>query len=142
MGLFDPAEGYDRGRGARVVARSRVFLDEAFPIIGASHADVKRYYVSEKQLFIDDFSLVSPEKFIGYSGNPKAPSSVLLKNNGLCVELVFDRAHVIGSRDQAGLADVRLESALSAIIDLEDSVACVDGADTVSYTHLTLPTKA
>ena len=132
MGLFDPAEGYERGRGARVVARSRVFLDEAFPIIGASHADVKRYYVSEKQLFIDDFSLVSPEKFIGYTGNPKAPSSVLLKNNGLCVELVFDRAHVIGSRDQAGLADVRLESALSAIIDLEDSVACVDGADKVS----------
>ena len=132
MGLFDPAAGYDRGRGARVVARSRVFLDEAFPIIGASHADVKRYYVSEKQLFIDDFSLVSPEKFIGYTGNPKAPSSVLLKNNGLCVELVFDRAHVIGSRDQAGLADVRLESALSAIIDLEDSVACVDGADKVS----------
>ena len=132
MGVFDPAEGYDRGRGARVVARSRVFLDEAFPIIGASHADVKRYYVSEKQLFIDDFPLVSPEKFIGYTGNPKAPSSVLLKNNGLCVELVFDRAHVIGSRDQAGLADVRLESALSAIIDLEDSVACVDGADKVS----------
>ena len=132
MGLFDPAEGYDRGRGARVVARSRVFLDEAFPIIGASHADVKRYYVSEKQLLIDDFPLVSPEKFIGYTGNPKAPSSVLLKNNGLCVELVFDRAHVIGSRDQAGLADVRLESALSAIIDLEDSVACVDGADKVS----------
>ena len=132
MGLFDPAKGYDRGRGARVVARSRVFLDEAFPIIGASHADVKRYYVSEKQLFIDDFPLVSPEKFIGYTGNPKAPSSVLLKNNGLCVELVFDRAHVIGSRDQAGLADVRLESALSAIIDLEDSVACVDGADKVS----------
>ena len=132
MGLFDPAGGYDRGRGARVVARSRVFLDEAFPIVGASHADVKRYYVSEKQLFIDDFSLVSPEKFIGYTGNPKAPSSVLLKNNGLCVELVFDRAHVIGSRDQAGLADVRLESALSAIIDLEDSVACVDGEDKVS----------
>ena len=132
MGLFDPAGGYDRGRGARVVARSRVFLDEAFPIIGASHADVKRYYVSEKQLLIDDFPLVSPEKFIGYTGNPKAPSSVLLKNNGLCVELVFDRAHVIGSRDQAGLADVRLESALSAIIDLEDSVACVDGADKVS----------
>ena len=132
MGLFDPAGGYDRGRGARVVARSRVFLDEAFPIVGASHADVKRYYVSEKQLFVDDFPLVSPEKFIGYTGNPKAPSSVLLKNNGLCVELVFDRAHVIGSRDQAGLADVRLESALSAIIDLEDSVACVDGADKVS----------
>ena len=132
MGSFDQAEGYDRGRGARVVARARVFLDNAFPIIGASHADVKRYYVSDKQLLVDDLPLVSPEKFIGYSGNPKAPNSVLLKNNGLFVVLVFDRAHVVGSRDQAGLADVRIESALSAIIDLEDSVACVDGEDKVN----------
>ena len=132
MGVLNSAEGYDRGRGARVVARSRVFLDDAFPIVGASHADVKRYYVSEKQLLVDDLPLVSPEKFIGYKGNPKAPSSILLKNNSLCVELVFDRAHVIGSRDQAGLADVRLESALTAIIDLEDSVACVDGPDKVT----------
>ena len=132
MGTFDQAEGYDRGRGARVVARARVFLDNAFPIIGASHADVRRYYVSDKQLLVDDLPLVSPEKFIGYSGNPKAPNSVLLKNNGLFVVLVFDRAHVVGSRDQAGLADVRIESALSAIIDLEDSVACVDGEDKVN----------
>ena len=132
MGAFDQAEGYDRGRGARVVARARVFLDNAFPIVGASHADVKRYYVSDKQLLVDDLPLVSPEKFIGYSGNPKAPNSVLLKNNGLFVVLVFDRAHVVGSRDQAGLADVRIESALSAIIDLEDSVACVDGEDKVN----------
>jgi len=132
MGAFDQAEGYDRGRGARVVARARVFLDNAFPIIGASHADVRRYYVSDKQLLVDDLPLVSPEKFIGYSGNPKAPNSVLLKNNGLFVVLVFDRAHVVGSRDQAGLADVRIESALSAIIDLEDSVACVDGEDKVN----------
>ena len=132
MGAFDQAKVYDRGRGARVVARARVFLDNAFPIIGASHADVKRYYVSDRQLLVDDLPLVSPEKFIGYSGNPKAPNSVLLKNNGLFVVLVFDRAHVVGSRDQAGLADVRIESALSAIIDLEDSVACVDGEDKVN----------
>ena len=132
MGAFDQAEGYDRGRGARVVARARVFLDNAFPINGASHADVRRYYVSDKQLLVDDLPLVSPEKFIGYSGNPKAPNSVLLKNNGLFVVLVFDRAHFVGSRDQAGLADVRIESALSAIIDLEDSVACVDGEDKVN----------
>ena len=132
MGALDQAKVYDRGRGARVVARARVFLDNAFPIIGASHADVKRYYVSDKQLLVDDLPLVSPEKFIGYSGNPKAPNSVLLKNNGLFVVLVFDRAHVVGSRDQAGLADVRIESALSAIIDLEDSVACVDGEDKVN----------
>ena len=68
---------------------------------------------------------------MGYTGNAKAPDSVLLKNNGLHVQLIFDRAHAIGARDQAGLADVVMESALSVIMDLEDSVACVDAADKV-----------
>jgi len=129
MGSPAPAGGYEKGRGARVVARARVFLDESFPIAGASHADVHRYYVANGALLVDDLPLVSPEKFVGYKGNPKAPDSVLLLNNGLHVELVFDRAHMIGSRDQACLADIVLESALSAIMDCEDSVACVDGED-------------
>ena len=127
-----PAGGYERGHGARVVARARVFLDEAFPIAGASHADVRRYYVLNGALLIDDLPLMQPEKFAGYRGNPKAPDSVLLVNNGLHVELVFDRAHMIGSRDQACLADIVLESALSAILDCEDSVACVDAEDKVA----------
>ncbi|MDX5349141.1 MAG: malate synthase G, partial [Paracoccaceae bacterium] len=131
MGSQPPAGGYDRGRGARVVARARVFLDEAFPIAGASHADVRRYVVKDGQLLVDDLPLVQPEKFAGYRGNPKAPDAVLLRNNGLHVELVFDRAHPIGSRDQALLADVQLESALTAIMDCEDSVACVDAEDKV-----------
>ncbi|MCB4455953.1 malate synthase G [Leisingera sp. McT4-56] len=131
MGTPAPKGGYDKGRGARVVARARVFLDEAFPINGASHADVRRYHVQDGQLLIDDLPLAQPEKFAGYRGNPKAPESVLLRNNGLHVELVFDRAHAIGARDQAGLADVRLESAMSAIMDCEDSVACVDAEDKV-----------
>ncbi len=131
MGTPAPKGGYDKGRGARVVARARVFLDEAFPINGASHADVRRYHVQDGQLLIDDLPLAQPEKFAGYRGNPKAPEAVLLRNNGLHVELVFDRAHAIGARDQAGLADVRLESAMSAIMDCEDSVACVDAADKV-----------
>jgi malate synthase len=127
-----PAGGYDRGHGARVVARARVFLDEAFPIQGTSHADVRRYYVANGALLIDDLPLMQPEKFAGYRGNPRAPESVLLVNNGLHVELVFDRAHMIGSRDQACLADIALESALSAILDFEDSVACVDAEDKVA----------
>ena len=131
MGVPPPKGPYDRGHGARVVARARVFLDEAFPIVGTSHADVSRYYVHDGALLVDDNPLRDPAKFVGYRGNPKAPVAVLLQNNGLHVELVFDRAHPIGSRDQALLADVRLESAISAIMDCEDSVACVDAEDKV-----------
>ncbi|WP_374397519.1 malate synthase G [Tabrizicola sp.] len=131
MGSLPPSGGYERGRGARVVARARVFLDEAFPIAGTSHADVRRYVVKDGALLVDDLPLVQPEKFVGYRGNPKAPDSILLRNNGLHVELVFDRAHFIGSRDQALLADVQLESAMTAIMDCEDSVACVDAEDKV-----------
>ena len=132
MGSAPPKGAYDRGRGARVVARARVFLDEAFPLDGTSHADARRYHVHQGALLVDDMPLVSPEKFIGYRGHPRAPQSVLLRNNGLHVELVFDRTHMIGSRDQCGLADVRLESAVSAIMDCEDSVACVDAEDKVT----------
>jgi malate synthase len=131
MGSAPPAGGYERGRGARVVARARVFLDEAFPIAGASHADARRYVVKDGALLVDDLPLITPAKFVGYRGNPKAPDAVLLRNNGLHVELVFDRAHFIGGRDQALLADVVLESAMSAIMDCEDSVACVDAADKI-----------
>ena len=131
MGSLPPAGGFERGRGARVVGRARVFLDDAFPIAGTSHCDVGRYHVQGGQLLIDDKPLVDPSKFAGYIGNPKAPDSVFLVNNGLHVELVFDRAHPIGSRDQALLADVVLESAVSAIMDCEDSVACVDAEDKV-----------
>ncbi len=132
MGSAPPDGGYDRGRGARVVARARVFLDEAFPLEGASHADARRYHVHDGALLVDDMPLKEPEKFIGYRGHPRAPDAVLLRNNGLHVELIFDRTHPIGSRDQAGLADVRLESAVSAIMDCEDSVACVDAEDKVT----------
>jgi malate synthase len=132
MGSPPPAGGYDRGRGARVVARARVFLDDAFPIAGTSHADVRRYHVRDGALLADDLPLVEPAKFVGYRGNPRAPEAILLRNNGLHVELVFDRTHPIGARDQAGLADVVLESAVSAIMDCEDSVACVDAEDKVA----------
>lgn len=131
MGSLPKAGGYDRGRGARVVARARVFLDSAFPLEGHSHADARRYHIDRGQLLIDDKPLETPAKFAGYRGHPKAPSHVLLVNNGLHVELVFDRTHPIGSRDQAGLADVRMEAAVSAIMDCEDSVACVDAEDKV-----------
>jgi len=131
MGPLPDAPGYNKGRGARVVARTRVFLDLAFPITGTSHADARRYHIRDGELLVDDYPLEHPDKFAGYRGNPKAPDAVLLCNHGLHVELIFDRAHFIGSRDQACLADVRLESAVSAIMDCEDSVACVDAEDKV-----------
>ena len=131
MGSAPPKGPYDKGRGARVVARARVFLDQAFPLQDTSHADASRYHVHGGALLVDDKPLLQPEKFVGYTGHPRAPSSVMLCNNGLHVELIFDRTHRIGSRDQAGLADVQMESAMSAIMDCEDSVACVDAEDKV-----------
>ncbi|MGY6549001.1 MAG: malate synthase G [Roseinatronobacter sp.] len=131
MGALPPPGGYEQGRGARVVARVRVFLDTAFPLAGHSHADARLYHVRAGALLVDGKPLEDPSKFAGYRGDPRAPDSVFLVNNGLHVELVFNRAHLIGGRDQAALADVRVESALSAIMDCEDSVACVDAEDKV-----------
>lgn len=131
MGNLPPAGGYEQGRGARVVARVRVFLDSAFPLAGHSHADARLYHVRAGALLVDGKPLEEPAKFAGYKGDPRAPDSVFLVNHGLHVELVFNRAHLIGGRDQAALADVRVESALSAIMDCEDSVACVDAEDKI-----------
>ncbi|WP_281858012.1 malate synthase G [Litoreibacter halocynthiae] len=131
MGTLPPKGGYDKGRGSRVVARVRVFLDEAFPLEGTSHADVKSYEMRDGALLADGKPLADPSKFVGYKGDAAKPDTVLLRNHGLHVELVFDRSHFIGKHDQAGLADVRLESAVSAIMDCEDSVACVDAEDKV-----------
>ncbi|MGB0508074.1 MAG: malate synthase G [Pikeienuella sp.] len=131
MGTPPKTKEYDQGRGARVVARARVFLDQAFPIQGTSHADARRYHIRGGILLIDDNPLSAPNQFVGYRGHTRAPDAVLLRNNGLHVELVFDRTHPIGSRDQACLADIRMESAVSAIMDCEDSVACVDAEDKV-----------
>lgn len=136
MGRPALSEGYDRGHGSRVVARTRVFLDDAFPIQNASHGDAEKYVVSGGHLIIDGNPLLMPEQFVGYTGNAAKPETILLKNNGLHVELVFNKDHPIGSRDRASLADVRLESAVSAIMDCEDSVACVDAEDKVlAYTN-------
>lgn len=131
MGSLPNAPGYERGRGGRVVARARVFLDDHFPVKGRSHADVDTYAVQGGALVINGAPLESPEKFAGYRGDAGAPDAVLLVNHGLHVELVFDRDHPIGKHDQAGLADVLIESAISAIMDCEDSVACVDAEDKV-----------
>jgi malate synthase len=132
MGSPPPAGGYDRGRGQRVVARVKVFLDDVFPIAGAAHVDARHYQVKNGALLVDDLPLMQPEKFVGFTGEAATPRSILLRNNGLHVELVFDKSHIIGKSDPAHIADVVFESALSAIMDCEDSVACVDAEDKVA----------
>ncbi len=131
MGSAPPPGGFDTGRGARVVARASVFLDEAFPLRGTSHGKAAQYAVRDGRLEADGSGLIDPEKFVGYRGPADAPTTILLRNNGLHVEMHFDRTHVIGRETPSGLADVIMESAMSAIVDCEDSVACVDAEDKV-----------
>ena len=131
MGPGPSAPGFDTGRGARVVMRSSVFLDEAFTAVGASHGAAQSYRIANGALLVDGSPLADPSKFVGYAGDPDQPTSILLRNNGLHVELVFDRNHPIGKTSPSGLADVVVESALTAIVDCEDSVACVDAEDKV-----------
>ena len=127
-----PVRGpFDDGRGARVVTRSAVLLDQSFPLKGTSHSRAKQYSVADGALLVDGSPLLATEKFCGYTGNASDPTTILLRHNGLHVELVFNRDHPIGSQVASGLADVLLESAMSAIVDLEDSVACVDAEDKV-----------
>ncbi|MBN9511032.1 MAG: malate synthase G, partial [Alphaproteobacteria bacterium] len=128
--------GYNPERGARVVAKARAILDQIAPLAGASHADVTGYAVRDGALVasteIGSVALETPAQFAGYQGDAAAPSLVLLRHHGLHVELHVDRAHQIGRNDPAGLADVVLESALTTIMDLEDSIAAVDAADKVA----------
>jgi malate synthase len=129
MDSTPPAGGYNDGRGARVVARAAVFLDEAFPVADTSHSKAATYAVKDGALLVDGSPLMQPEKFVGYRGDAAKPEAILLRNNGLHVELVFDANHPIGATSASGLADVVMESAISAIVDMEDSVACVDAED-------------
>lgn len=129
MGTRAERGGFDQAQGARVVARAKAFLDESFAIVGGTHAAATGYTVKDGALLVDGKPLADPAKFIGYQGDAAAPSAILLRNNCLHVEMVFDANHAIGKSDPAHLADVRLESAITAIMDCEDSVACVDAED-------------
>ena len=133
-GGADKGPGYNEVRGAKVIARAREVLDQAAPLASGSHADATQYKVENGQLVVQlkggkSSGLKDPAKFVGYQGEAGAPSSVLLKNNGLHLDVIIDRKSAIGATDAAGVSDVIAEAALSTILDLEDSIAAVDAQD-------------
>ncbi|MBX8495869.1 malate synthase G [Pseudomonas cichorii] len=129
--------GYNPLRGAKVIVFARELLDEIAPLARGTHIDARHYAVNDGKLVIrladdSETGLQQPEKYLGYQGDPQHPTAVLLKNNGLHVEIQIDHKHAIGSNDVAGIKDLLIESALSTIIDCEDSVTAVDADDKVS----------
>ncbi|MDT3672855.1 MAG: malate synthase G [Aromatoleum sp.] len=127
---------YNPVRGARVIAFARNVLNQAAPLAQGSHDVATAYTVSGGKLVVtlkdgSQTGLADPAKFVGYHGAPDAPSAVLLKNNGLHLDIQFDRSHPIGKTDAAGIKDVVVEAAVSTIMDCEDSVAAVDAEDKV-----------
>ena len=128
--------GYNPVRGAQVIAYARHVLDRCAPLKKGSHLDSTGYRVEGGQLVVSlkhgkTSALAKPGHFVGYQGEPAAPSAVLLVHHGLHLDIRIDRKTPIGASDPAGVADLVLESALSAILDLEDSVAVVDADDKV-----------
>ena len=131
LGDLPAAGGYDPARGARVIAWGRRFLDEAVPLESGSWADVERVEVKDSALLADGGKLKDPSQFAGYLENDLCPLQVLLRRNGLLIEILVEPDSQIGRDDRAGISDIWLESAVSTIMDCEDSVACVDAADKV-----------
>jgi malate synthase len=134
LGESPPPGGYSTERGRKVIAWARTFLNEVVPLSTGAHADVLAYRVVDRELLADlsdgrRATLREAEQLLGYRGDPAAPSAVLLRNHGLVIELVIDRAHPIGRDDRAGVADVVVEAAISVIMDCEDSVAAVSAAE-------------
>ncbi|QFT73605.1 malate synthase G [Ruegeria sp. THAF33] len=128
MGDLPASGGYDAARGAQVIAWAKAFLDDAVPLASGSWADVTELGITDGALTP---ALGDPAQFAGFGGSADRPDFVLLKNNGLHIQIMIDPTSNIGATDPAGIADVRLEAALSTIMDCEDSVACVDAADKV-----------
>ena len=127
-------KGYDPERGAKVIAYARQLLDRVAPLDTGSHADASGYYVKGQDLVVGlgdgrSARLADPARFAGYRGAAAAPDGVLLKHNGLHFEIQIDQQHNIGKDDPAGVSDVLVEAALTAIQDCEDSVAAVDAED-------------
>lgn len=134
-GGADRSGGYNPVRGAKVIAYVRGVLNDAVPLASANWDDVTGFSVADGMLQIatsnGTVGLADASQFVGYTGAPTAPNSVILINNGLHFEIIVDDSGAIGSADNAHINDVLAESALTSIIDLEDSIAAVDAEDKI-----------
>ncbi len=130
------SNGYNQARGEQVIRKAKAFLDDVFPLENGSHQSVTSYVVYYHHLlaFFEDGSqsgLQQPSKLVAVNGQRSEPEAVLLRNNGLHVEIKFDRNDTNGAKDKANISDIIIESALSTIMDCEDSVAAVDAEDKI-----------
>ena len=126
---------YDVKRAIEVVNYVRDFLDESFPLKQKSWKEISKIYLENNQLILsaaeEKDQLKNDHQFIGYIGDKLKPNSILIKNNNLHIEIVFDPNSLVGKNDKASISDIIMESALSTIVDNEDSVAAVDAEDKV-----------
>jgi malate synthase len=127
---------YNPVRGRQVISYVRDFLDQAVPLAVGSHSYAIRYKVRSGKLIVvmgdgSETELAGRECFAGYRGDPEAPSAILLKHNNLHIEILIGEGFYIGQGDLANIYDVRIESAITTIMDCEDSVAAVDAEDKI-----------
>ncbi|UAK31640.1 malate synthase G [Nocardia asteroides] len=132
--------GYNKVRGDKVIEWARNFLDDSVTLITGSHIGSTSYKIVDGELEVGledgtSIGLADASQLVGYLGDPESPRSVLLKHNGLHIEIQIDPQSPIGSTDTAGVKDVVLESAVTTIMDFEDSVAAVDAEDKVLCYH-------
>jgi malate synthase len=133
----EQGSSYNQVRGDKVIAYARKFIDDAVPLSSGSYTDATGFTVDDGQLVVhlhgesSSTGLADPDQFVGYTGAAESPTSVLLLNNGLHLEILIDPESPIGQTDAAGVKDVVLESAVTTIIDFEDAVSAVDAEDKV-----------
>ncbi|GGA68567.1 malate synthase G [Neiella marina] len=131
-----PGKRYNEARGNAVIKQAKDYLDRVFPLEHGSHHNVSAYVVYYKHLlacFPDgtQSGLHTPCQFVGLTGHKEQPTAILMRNNGLHVELIINRKGRIGEHDLAGINDILIESAVTTIMDFEDSVAAVDAEDKI-----------
>ncbi len=131
----DKNKNFNEDRAKKVITYVRNFLDETFPIVDASWKEITNIKIKDKDIIFlsakKECFLKDKKQFIGFNGEKNKPKSILIKNNNLHIDIFIDSDHKIGKSDKASISDIIVESAISTIIDNEDSVAAVDGEDKV-----------